>query len=145
MSLFQHPLKLPFVCLAAIFGASRLPYCLAGVRFDSEPLYLYLQYADPVPLPTGLWRSIYLLEQQPAYNFYLGAILHLFPAHHEIAFQATHLILGLVLCLSLYALMARMGVQPRVALAIAAIFAVSPSTILYENLLFYEYPLTALF
>jgi hypothetical protein len=37
-----------------------------------------------------------------------------------------------------------MNVDPRVALGITLVFTVSPSTVLYENLLFYEHPLTAL-
>jgi hypothetical protein len=41
--------------------------------------------------------------------------------------------------------MDHLGIDRRIALAIALLFTLSPSTILYENLLFYEYPLTALF
>ncbi len=55
-----------------------------------------------------------------------------------------YLCLGLSLSLALFALMDRLQVDRRIALLITILFALSPSTILYENLLFYEYPLTLL-
>ena len=132
--------------LTTVFAASRL-LCLArGVRFDAYPLQIYWQYIDPALLQHDFWRSIWYLEQQPPlFNFFLGAILHLFPAHPAIGFQAVYLLLGLILSLSLFELMDRLRVDRRIALAIALLFAIGPSTILYENLLFYEYPLTVLF
>jgi len=72
-------------------------------------------------------------------------MLHLFPAYPQIGFQLIYLGLGLTLSLSLFELMERIGVDRRIAFATALVFTVSPSTILYENLLFYEYPLAALF
>ena len=72
-------------------------------------------------------------------------MLHLLPSHPETGFQLIYLGLGLVLSLSLFELMDHLGIDRRIALAIALLFTLSPSTILYENLLFYEYPLTALF
>jgi hypothetical protein len=132
--------------LAGAFIASRILCFAAGVRFDIEPLDFYWQYIDPALLRYDFWRSIFYLEQQPpAFNFFLGTILHLFPADPQIGFQLIYLGLGLALSLSLFELMDRMGVNRRLALAIALVFTLSPSTILYENLLFYEYPLVALF
>ena len=132
--------------LAGAFLASRLLCFAAGVRFDAQPLDFYWQYIDPALLRHDFWRSIFYLEwQPPAFNFFLGAMLHLFPAHPQIGYQLVYLGLGLALSLSLFELMDRMGVNRRIALAIALVFTLSPSTILYENLLFYEYPLAALF
>jgi hypothetical protein len=135
-----------FALLAAAFVISRLACLAAGVRFDIEPLQFYWQYIDPVLLRNDFWRSIFYLEQQPpAFNFFLGVALHLAPSHPQVVFQPVYLALGLALSFSLFELMDRMGVDRRIALAIALVFTLSPSTILYENLLFYEYPLTALF
>ncbi|HEY6345046.1 MAG TPA: hypothetical protein VIY49_26415 [Bryobacteraceae bacterium] len=135
-----------FALLAAAFAISRLVSRAAGVRFDIEPLQFYWQYIDPVLLRNDFWRSIFYLEQQPpAFNFFLGAGLHLAPSHPQVVFQPVYLALGLALSFSLFELMDRLGVDRRIALAIALVFTLSPSTILYENLLFYEYPLTALF
>jgi hypothetical protein len=132
--------------LAGAFVASRILCFAAGVRFDAKPLDFYWQYIDPALLRNDFWRSIFYLEQQPpAFNFFLGAMLHLFPPHPRIGFQLFYLGLGLALSLSLFELMDRMGVNRGIALSIALLFALSPSTVLYENLLFYEYPLAALF
>jgi hypothetical protein len=135
-----------FALLAAAFVFSRLICLASGVRFDIQPLQFYWQYIDPALLRNDFWRSIFYLEQQPpAFNFFLGAVLHLAPSHPQIVFQAVYVALGLALSLSLFELMDRLGVDRGIALAIAVVFTLSPSTILYENLLFYEYPLTALF
>lgn len=132
--------------LAAAFAASRLLSLACGIRFDAFPLQVYWQYIDPALLRNDFWRSIFYLEQQPpAFNFFLGAMLHLVPSHPEIGYQLVYLALGLVLSLSLFELMDRMDIDRRIALAVALVFTLSPSTILYENLLFYEYPLTVLF
>jgi hypothetical protein len=145
----SEPLRKAENCLAVIAAAfigSRLLFRFLGIRFDTEPLNFYWQYVDPALLQHDLWRSIFYLERQPpAYNLFLGAILHLAPTHLEAAYQAVYLGLGLALSLSLFALMDRMDVDRYIALAIALVFTLSPSTVLYENLLFYEQPLTSLF
>ena len=128
-----------------MFVASRILLWGLGVRFDSEPLQFYWQFIDPALLQHDLWRSLFYLEQQPPlFNFFLGAILHLVPAHSSLAFLASYFCLGLALSAGLFALMDRMQVDRRIALIITILFALSPSMVLYENLLFYEYPLTAL-
>jgi hypothetical protein len=145
-SLLGYPARrTAFVLLAAAFIISRLLYFAWGVRFDADPLNLYWQYIDPQLLRTDFWRSLFYLEQQPpGFNFFLGGVLHLFPKREAIAFQFVYLALGLALALSLFDLMDRMGVDRRFAVAVALVFTLSPSTVLYENLLFYEYPLTLL-
>jgi hypothetical protein len=131
--------------IACVFIASRIFYWFLGIRFDAEPLQFYWQYIDPALLQHDFWRSIFYLEQQPpAFNFFLGTILHVAPEHPEIAFHSIYLCLGLALSLSLFALMERLGVNLRIAFTITVAFTLSPSTLLYENLLFYEYPLAAL-
>ena len=131
--------------LAVAFVLSRILYYAAGVRFDAAPLNFYLQYIDPNLLRTDLWRSLYYLEQQPPlFNFYLGAVLRCFPAHSIAVFQLTHLLLGLATILGLYLLMGRMGLSRRIALVLTMIYTLSPASVLYENLLFYEYALAAL-
>jgi len=132
--------------LAAAFVATRILYFQWGIRFDIETLPVYWQFVDPTLLLHDFWRSVFYLEwQPPLFNVFLGAMLHLFSAHAAAAFQSVYLGLGLALSLSLFELMRALGVDHRVSLAIALFFTLSPSTILYENLLFYEYPLTVLF
>jgi hypothetical protein len=138
--------RIAYLALVAAFAASRILYYLAGVRFDAEPLDYYIQFIDPELLRNDLWRSLfYLKAQPPLFNLFLGLILHLFPKHSTSAFHCAYLIFGLILCLSLFALMERMQVARPVALVIALVFSLNPITVLYENLLFYEYALTTLF
>ncbi len=117
-----------------------------GVRFDTENLDFYWQIIDPVLLRDDLWRSLfYLRAQLPGFNLYLGSVMHLFPGHLTAAFHATYLALGLVLGICLFLLLDRLRLNRLIALLIAIVCTVSPVTVLYENWLFYEYPLAVLF
>lgn len=136
------------VCLvvAAAFILSRCIYYWAGVRFDMAPLQFYIQIIDPVLLRDALWQSLfYLRTQPPGFNLFVGAVMHVSPGHLNAAFHATYLILGLILAVSLSILLNRMLANSFLAAVIAIVFVVSPVTVLYENLLFYEYPLAVLF
>jgi hypothetical protein len=134
-----------FAAIAAVFFVSRIVLWGRGIRFDAEPLQFYWQYIDPALLQHDFWRSLFYLEQQPpVFNFFLGAILHLVPRHPALGLLTIYFCLGLALSAGLFALMDRMKVDRRIALILAIVFALSPSTVLYENLLFYEYPLTLL-
>ena len=131
--------------LAVAFIISRLFYFFLGVRFDAVPLEFYNQYIDPLLLRNDLWTSLYYLkEQTPLYNLFFGLVLQLFPEHSTAAFAAAYLAIGLALILCLFDLLERFAVPRPLALTIALVFSCNPVTILYENLLFYEYPLTFL-
>jgi hypothetical protein len=131
--------------IVAAFCLSRILAWNLGVRFDAEPFEFYWQFIDPNLLRHDLLRSLFYWEQQPPlFNFFLGAVPHLVPAHEGFAFAAAYVCIGLAMAIALFALMDRMGVDQRLATLIAVVFAANPSTILYENLLFYEYPLAAL-
>jgi hypothetical protein len=138
--------RIAYAALAIASCASRILYYLAGVRFDAEPLDFYIQFIDPPLLRHDLWRSLfYLKEQPPAFNLFLGLVLKLFQSHSTAAFHAIYLCLGFVLALSLFALLERMQVSRPIAFVITLVFSLNPITVLYENWLFYEYPLTVLF
>ncbi len=136
----------PHALLTFAFGLSRLSCYLAGVRFDATTLPYYLQFVDPKLLKSSLGQSIfYLKEQPPAFNLFLGIVLKLVPGDPAPAFQIVYLLCGAVLALTLLSLLRRMGVSNWLSFAIALVFAINPVTILDENLLFYTYPLIALF
>ena len=121
---------------------SRCLYYRMGVRFDAEPLTFYWQLMDPVLLHDALWQSLfYLRTQPPGLDLFIGVIMHLFPGYETAAFQAAYLALGLILTVSLFLLLDRLHVNRGLALLITVICVVSPATELYENLLFYEYPI----
>jgi hypothetical protein len=127
-----------------MFAASRLCGWHAGVRFDAQPLLDYWQFLDPQELRGHLLRSLfYLHSQPPLFNLFLGVGLKLFqnPAPF---FWLAFLAAGAGLHLSLYALCRLIGVPRLGAAAAASLFALSPASILFENLLFYTYPAAAL-
>ena len=128
------------------FVISRCIYYWMGVRFDIAPLSFYWQIIDPVLLRDELWRSLfYLRSQVPGFNLYIGVMMHLFPRHLAVAFHASYLGLGLALGICLFLLLDRLRLRRPVAFLIAVVCMISPVTVLYENWLFYEYPIAVLF
>src|SRR5215472_14205899 len=116
-----------------------------GVRLDSSSLGSYLQYIDPVLLKTALWQSLlYLNNQPPGFNLFLGVVLQLFGSHAGWAFQIVYWGFGLGLAIALFFLLLRLGVFAQLAFLTTAWFCLSPITLLYENWLFYTYPITFL-
>jgi hypothetical protein len=135
----------PVVILVAVFAISRGAIRIAGVRFDTGPLAFFWQYADFDLLEHDLLRSLwYLHSQPPLYNLWLGLNLKAFSRHLGPAIRLEYLACGLALALLLYALLVRTTARRKLALVLACIVAVSPSVLLYENWLFYEYPVTVL-
>ena len=137
---------LPYLlALAALFAVSRVVFRLVGVRFSTDQLRIAIQYLDPELLRHHLAQSVwYLHTQPPLYNLFLGVVLKLFPGHEGLAFHAVHLALGLAFCLALYLLLAGFSLPRPAAAAIALAVSVSPAAILYENRLFYDYPVLVL-
>jgi hypothetical protein len=132
-----------FILLALVFAVSRLIYFAVGVRPDTEPIDFYWQYIEPSLLKDHLWQSLlYLREQPPGYNLYLGLVLKA-PVPPEAIFFVIHLAMGFALAVCLMALMMRLGVANWLAFLLAALFTSSPMTVLYENWVFYEYPVMA--
>jgi hypothetical protein len=135
----------PLASVVVAFVVSRIVYYALGVRFDMNPLDSYLQYLDPLLLRENLWQSLfYLHTQPPLYNLFLGVVMQIFPGHETAAFHSIHILLGLVATLAIYRLMVRLGVSSTISATLTILFAVSPAWILYENQLFYDFPIMAL-
>ncbi len=131
--------------LTCFFIVSRIWYYRAGVHFDVSPLDGYLQYVDPDLLRHSLLKSLFYLHgQPPLFNLFLGVVLKLFPTGYPAAFAAIYLGLGLTLLLTTHLLLVRTGVPVWLSAFIALLFSTSPVTVLYENWLFYPYPVTVL-
>lgn len=128
-----------------VFFLSRLLYSAAGITFDSSPLYSSWGFLDPAQLQENLFSSIYFLHgQPPLFNLFLGAILKLAPQHMTLTFQTIYLSCGLVLTVTLYHVQVRIGLPPSLSALMTAAFIANPATILYENFLFYTYPVATL-
>jgi hypothetical protein len=135
----------PLACTLALFAASRLAAWWAGVHFDATPLASFWQIVDPTLLRTHLLQSIwYLHSQPPLYNLLLGIGLKLFGSHFDAAAHTCQIMIGITIAVSLYALLVVLGLRRWWSAALASVFATSPAMLLFENWLFYEYPVTVL-
>lgn len=131
--------------LVCAFVLSRILYARAGFRFDVSPLGSYFQYADPALLQNSLLESVWNLHgQPPLFNLFLGTILKLFPSSYPTVFATIFRGLGLVLIITLHALLSRTGVPSWMSALIALGFSVSPVAVLFENWLFYAHPVVVL-
>jgi hypothetical protein len=134
-----------FVVLGATILARVVYWTAFGVRFDASPLAWYIQYIDPPLLQTRLVESLlYLRDQPPGFNLFLGVVLKLFPQHDAPVFAAVYLACGLLLAAALFLLLVRTGLSHPASAVLALAFSVHPATVLYENWLFYSYPVACL-
>lgn len=135
----------PVLLVTASFVVSRGAAYGAGVRFDAGTLEDYWQFIDPVLLKTRLLESLfYLHSQPPLFNLLLGVVLKLAPDHFGAAMHAVYLVLGLILSLAMYLVLVRVGLGRWSSAIVAALLSATPAFLLYENWLFYEYPVVAL-
>jgi len=133
------------VVVLVAFVVSRIAYGLAGVRFDASGLDYSSQLIDRVVLQDRLVESVwYLHAQPPAFNLFVGAVLRWSPFGPDLSFHLAFLGCGVVLALALHDLARRIGLGPRTAVVVALLIACSPTTVLFENWLSYEYPVATM-
>ena len=131
--------------LAVPFALSRLFFWLMGVRYDASPLGRFWQYLDIGILQQRLLPGLlHLHSQPPAFNLFLGLVLKLCPVSTALCFQIVYALLGFLLYCLLYFFLRLSRFSRPMAFLCAILFAVSPSSILYENWLFYSYPVAVL-
>ena len=132
-------------CIVTVFILSRLFYYSVGIRFDATPLAHFWQYIDINLLGNNLLQSLYYLHSQPPlFNLFLGVSLKFFANHLVMAFTFSYLLLGLIFSVSLYLLMTTLGMSERLSIVLTILYIISPTVILYENLLFYTYPIAVI-
>jgi hypothetical protein len=137
----------PLILIVIVFILSRVIFFNIGIRFDSSVLGAAWQYADPELLKHNLLQTIYYFHSQPPlFNLFLGIILKMFPqpSYYTLIFHLVYMVFGLILAISVFLVMVRLEVPIMLSVFLAVIFIINPSAILFENLLFYTYPVTAL-
>ena len=133
------------VALGIIFIVSRILYSRAGLQFDADTINRTWHFIDIYLLKHDLWRSIfYLHTQPPLMNLLTGIGLQLFPESYASIFRAFFLAGGFLLMLAIYFLGNRLGLPKYLSFILAAWFAISPATLVFENYYFYTYPTTIL-
>jgi hypothetical protein len=141
----QKILKSDLLIVAAIFIAVEAVYWQAGLQFDASWLDWAWQYLDPVILRRDLFRGLlYLHTQPPAFNLFLGGVLHLAGRHAPAVFRIVYAALRCALDLGLFVLMRRLEVRRFIALAATTLFAMNPATAAFGHVLFYELPVAVL-
>lgn len=129
--------------LGAVFVVQHAVLYAIGIRFETYPLYGYLHFLDPLLLKTRLIEScFYLHVQPPLFNLFCGIVLKLAPGSSGGVFHLCYIFLGFSLCVSMFVLMARMGISHTRAFILTVLFMTGPAFILYENWLFYTLPCT---
>ncbi len=124
---------------------SRLGYHVAGVRFDASSLPWFWQFVDPALLKADLAGSLWHLHSQPpAFNALIGVVVNIFTGHEALVFAVYYLLIGLLFTAALFLVLRELDVPQTPAAVMAAIYVASPACVLYENWLFYTYPLTVL-
>jgi len=135
----------PYLVIALVFTAARAVYRYAfGIQFDSTPVSFYIQYIDPWFIANDFARSLlHIHHQAPLQNLLVGVALRLFsPAQAYLALEVIYVCLALAIVLGLVHAMLRLGVRPWVAVITTSLYAIAPTTVLYENWLFYHIPVT---
>ena len=137
--------RLGLALAIGLYALTRIFFFSAGIRFDATPRYGFWQILDLQLLQENLLESVlYLHSQPPLYNLFLGLGLKLAPDRPEGLFHAIHLALGLAFTACFYRLCERLGVRRQVGLAALALFLVTPPSILFENWLFYSWPIAVM-
>jgi len=130
--------------LISILLLSRGVFYSIGVHFDERLLDSGWQFLDPKLLVNELWRSLlYLHSQPPLFNLFVGSILKFFPEQHKVIFHILFIGAGVAITVSTYFLMKSFAIPRGLRLFLIVVFVLSPACILYENWLFYTYPVTA--
>lgn len=122
-------------------------HAVKGVALDTSGLSWYWQFLDPSLLEADLAKSLWLLHSQPpGFNAFLGVVVKLFHEgpNRRAAFSVAYVIFGIVLHGALFSSLLTARVGRWYSVAWTLLFAFSPGSILYENWLFYSYPVAAL-
>lgn len=137
--------KRTLVILVFSFIISRIIFYLIGLRFDASTLTWFYQFLDPVDLKNNLFKNLLFLHiQPPGFNLFLGLVLNLSSGQALILFQTVYILIGLTMTLILFKILVEFKIPSIYALLFSLFFAVSPPVVLFENWLFYEYPVTLL-
>lgn len=127
------------------FAVSRVLFYLAGVQFvshESDDLY---QFIDPVLLKDRLLESLWFLHSQPPLlNALIGIALKVSGDGAHTVLMVLWMFMGAVIPILIYHLGMRLTGSRFWTLGGALFFIANPASILFENWLFYSYPVAIL-
>lgn len=130
--------------LLALFAVTRGLLHAAGVRFYDQDVARMMHFADVDLLRSDLVQTLWLMDgQPPGFNLLLGLALKC-GASSGAVLRGVFLLTGWALAAGVLELLRRRGVRSLVAVPAALLFAVQPAAVLFENYVFYTYPVAAL-
>ena len=126
--------------LLAVYTGDRLLFYRSGGLFHASPIESAKQYLDVSLLTGDLLRSLwYLHSQPPLFNAFLGLVLKVSPLP-DLSFQILFLTAGALMPVMILYLVCAAGLGAGWGTAVALLFLLNPTTVLYENLLYYTHP-----
>ena len=129
--------------VAGLFIASTALYALLGVRFDDRAVGMH--FIDTQLLTDRLLESLWFYHgSPPMLNLLTGIGLKLFGGHAAGFFSVVFHVLGFVVALCIHALTLQLSKSRITAALTTALVVFSPSFVLYENVLFYDFLALAL-
>jgi hypothetical protein len=144
----KHLIGKPFVVFAILFAASRACFYGAGLRFCPDHSISMMHFVDSPLLRGHLLETLWFLHgQPPLLSVFLAGVFGLgeYDIHRSVVLlHFVFLFAGLVLGWSWIAVLTRVGLGPRTAVGLAIGFSLLPSCIVFENYLFYTYPVVVL-
>ncbi|MEZ7892513.1 MAG: hypothetical protein QMC67_12270 [Candidatus Wallbacteria bacterium] len=128
--------------IAITFILSRFYYIfVAGIAFNDSTAGSFIHILDPSWLTGDLLNSIfYMHSQPPLFNFFTGIILKL-GTFSKFTFAFLYLTMGLAIPVLIYSISKNCGISKKISCALALFFILNPASVLYENILFYTYPM----
>lgn len=131
--------------ITTIYLLSRFVFFVSGIKFDVSSLDYFFQYLDINILQDNLINGVYYQHSQPPlFNIFLGVVLKLFPVNYEYVFAIFFYFCGLTTYFLIYKILCLVRFNSWTAFGVATIFVIFPEAILYENWLFYTWPVATL-
>lgn len=128
-----------------LFAVSAALYALLGVRFDGANVSIGMQFIDTALLADRLSESLwYYHATAPLMNLFAGVGLRLFGEHAGAFFGLCFYVLGFLVALCVYTLTLKLSASRIAAGVTTALLVFSPSFVLYENWMLYDFPAIAL-
>ncbi|HTV21294.1 MAG TPA: hypothetical protein VMG12_21555 [Polyangiaceae bacterium] len=126
------------VLLALAFLATRLALYAAGLRFNLDLRWMFLE--DVEALHQHLLRSVlYFHAFAPGMNLITGVLLKISPAHLVGMATALFWAFGTAMTLSLARILSLLGTSRATSFVLALAFSLLPQTLFLENLYLYTY------
>jgi hypothetical protein len=131
--------------VVGVFVVVRVGYWATGGGFTTAALRTSWQLLDLRRLTADPFGSVALLHiQPPAFNLFVGVVERWSPLSAGFTYQVLYLACGLVLLLTLRALLVELGCSELAATVGTVVVALDPVLLSYENTATYELPVATL-